>query len=98
MQVCFADFRAMMEVEYQGKNWPAGICDGPVTQAEFLGRLGIIERASKLMAANPAKAAGIEAGVARLMAPGGMGTRFKAIGVRGSGLPVLPGFEGGVKW
>jgi NADH dehydrogenase [ubiquinone] 1 alpha subcomplex assembly factor 7 len=66
--------------------------DGPITQAEFLGRLGIIERASKLMSANPAKAGEIEAGVARLMAPTGMGSRFKAIGVRSSGLPTLPGF------
>ena len=67
--------------------------DGPATQAEFLGRLGIIERASKLMSANPAKAGEIEAGVARLMAPGGMGTRFKVIGLRSPGLPALPGFE-----
>jgi SAM-dependent MidA family methyltransferase len=66
--------------------------DGPVTQAEFLGRLGIVERASRLMSANPARAAEIEAGVARLMAPNGMGTRFKAIGVRSPHLPVLPGF------
>ncbi len=41
--------------------------DGPLTQAAFLGRLGIIERASKLMAANPARAGEIEAGVMRLM-------------------------------
>jgi len=68
--------------------------DGPVTQAEFLGALGIVERASRLMAANPGKAGEIEAGVARLIAPNGMGTRFKAIGVRSEGLPVLPGFEG----
>jgi NADH dehydrogenase [ubiquinone] 1 alpha subcomplex assembly factor 7 len=67
--------------------------DGPVTQAEFLGRLGIIERASKLMAANPDKAGEIEIGVARLMSPGGMGGRFKAIGVRSEGLPPLPGLE-----
>jgi NADH dehydrogenase [ubiquinone] 1 alpha subcomplex assembly factor 7 len=66
--------------------------DGPVTQAEFLGRLGIVERASKLMSANPAKAAEIESGVARLIAPGGMGTRFKAIGIRSRQLPPLPGF------
>lgn len=46
--------------------------DGPVTQAEFLGSLGILQRASKLMAANPAKAGEIEASVARLMAPNGM--------------------------
>jgi NADH dehydrogenase [ubiquinone] 1 alpha subcomplex assembly factor 7 len=64
--------------------------DGPVAQAEFLGRLGIIERASKLMAANPAKAAEIEAAIARLNAPGGMGTRFQALGVRSPDLPPLP--------
>ncbi len=66
--------------------------DGPVTQAEFLGSLGIIERASKLMSANPAKAGEIEMGVARLMAPNGMGSRFKAIGLRSCSLPRLPGF------
>lgn len=66
--------------------------DGPVTQAEFLGRLGIIERASKLMEANPARAGEIEAGVMRLMAPNGMGTRFKVTGIRSPGLATLPGF------
>lgn len=66
--------------------------DGPVTQAELLGALGIMQRASRLMAANPGRAAEIEAGVARLMSPTGMGTRFKAIGIRSRGLPPLPGF------
>ena len=66
--------------------------DGPVTQSEFLGALGIIERASRLMSANPQRAGEIEAGVARLIAPNGMGTRFKVLGVRSSGLPPLPGF------
>jgi NADH dehydrogenase [ubiquinone] 1 alpha subcomplex assembly factor 7 len=66
--------------------------DGPVTQAEFLGSLGILRRASKLMAANPTKANEIEMGVARLMAPNGMGTRFKVIGLRSPDLPLLPGF------
>jgi NADH dehydrogenase [ubiquinone] 1 alpha subcomplex assembly factor 7 len=65
---------------------------GPITQAEFLGNLGINQRASKLMAANPAKANEIETGVARLMAPNGMGTRFKVLGVCSKGLPPLPGF------
>ena len=65
--------------------------DGPTTQAEFLGSLGIVERASRLMSANPARAGEIEAGVARLMAPNGMGTRFKAIGLRSPNLPPLPG-------
>jgi NADH dehydrogenase [ubiquinone] 1 alpha subcomplex assembly factor 7 len=65
--------------------------DGPVPQGEFLGRLGIMERASRLMAANPDKALAIETGVARLMAPGGMGSHFKAIGLS-TGLAPLPGF------
>jgi SAM-dependent MidA family methyltransferase len=67
--------------------------DGPITQGEFLGRLGIAERASRLMNANPAKAADIELGVARLIAPQGMGSRFKVIGVRSIDIPALPGFE-----
>lgn len=67
--------------------------DGPVPQAELLGRLGIIERASRLMAANPARAGEIEAGVARLIAPTGMGSRFLALGVRSEGVAPLPGFD-----
>ncbi len=62
------------------------------TQAEFLGRLGIVERASKLMAANPTQANALEMGVARVMAPGGMGTRFLALGMRSPGLQQVPGF------
>jgi len=69
------------------------VVDGPTTQAEFLGRLGIIERASKLMGANPGKAGEIEAGVMRLMAPNGMGTRLKVIGIRSPNVAKLPGFE-----
>lgn len=67
--------------------------DGPITQAEFLGRLGIVERASRLMHANPAKATEIEMSTARLMAPQGMGSRFKVVGIRSAHLPCLPGFE-----
>lgn len=66
--------------------------DGPTTQAEFLGSLGIVERASRLMHANPRRAVEVEAGVARIMAPGGMGTVFKIMGVRTTDLPPLPGF------
>lgn len=65
--------------------------DGPVTQAEFFGQLGVAERASRLMDANPEHAALIESAIARLMSPNGMGTRFKAIGARSPGLPPLPG-------
>jgi SAM-dependent MidA family methyltransferase len=67
------------------------VSEGPVAQGEFLGRLGIVERASRLMAGNPAKAAEIEAAVARLIAPHGMGTRFHVLGFRSPALPPLPG-------
>jgi SAM-dependent MidA family methyltransferase len=65
---------------------------GPLTQAEFLGRLGIVERTARLMAANPAQAGEIEAATQRLMSPGGMGQLFKAVAVRSPGLPVPSGF------
>lgn len=66
--------------------------DGPITQAELLSALGVTQRASRLMSANPGRAAEIEAGVARLLSPTGMGTRFKALGLRSPALPPLPGF------
>ncbi len=72
---------------------PGVAVDGPFAQADFLGRLGIVERASRLMAANPVAANGIEMDVARLLSPDGMGGRFQAIGLRSPGLPALPGFE-----
>lgn len=82
------DFAAFAQA-FQG----SGLVAAPlVTQAEFLGTLGIIERASRLMAANPTRAGDIEAGVARLMAPNGMGTRFKVMGVANASLTPLPGF------
>lgn len=64
--------------------------DGPIPQADFLGRLGAVERVSRLMASNPAKAGVIEAGVQRLLAPTGMGSRFLALGVRSPDLAPLP--------
>jgi NADH dehydrogenase [ubiquinone] 1 alpha subcomplex assembly factor 7 len=66
--------------------------DGPITQAEFLGRLGIVERTARLMAANPARAAEIETATHRLLSPGGMGQLFKAMVVRSPGLPAPPPF------
>jgi SAM-dependent MidA family methyltransferase len=65
--------------------------DGPRDQATFLSLLGIAQRTSRLMAANPAAAGALEAATARLISPTGMGTLFKAIGVRSSNLSPLPG-------
>lgn len=66
--------------------------DGPISQAELLGRLGIVERTARLMSANPARASGIEASTQRLMSPGGMGQLFKAVVVRSPGLTAPPPF------
>jgi SAM-dependent MidA family methyltransferase len=65
---------------------------GPITQAEFLGRLGLAERASRLMSKNPAQAGDIEAGAQRLVSPTGMGTLFKVLALRSPSLSPLPGF------
>jgi SAM-dependent MidA family methyltransferase len=66
--------------------------DGPMTQAEFLGRLGAVERAARLMAANPLRAGEIEAATQRLLSPSGMGQLFKAMVVRSAGVPAPPPF------
>ena len=64
---------------------------GPITQAEFLGRLGIVERTQRLMAANSGRAGEIEAAVQRLISPGGMGGLFKVMAVASPHLsPPLP--------
>jgi NADH dehydrogenase [ubiquinone] 1 alpha subcomplex assembly factor 7 len=60
---------------------------GPITQAEFLARLGIVERAQRLMAANPSTAAQIEAAVQRLVSPTGMGGLFKVLTISSPALP-----------
>jgi NADH dehydrogenase [ubiquinone] 1 alpha subcomplex assembly factor 7 len=76
-----------------GKARAAGLAaDGPITQAELLGRLGIVERTARLMAANPSRAAEIEAATQRLMSPGGMGQLFKAMAVRSLSVPAPPPF------
>lgn len=65
---------------------------GPITQAEFLGRLGIVERAQRLMSANTGRAGQIEAAVQRLISPGGMGGLFKVMAVGSPHLPPPPPF------
>lgn len=92
-QVDFNDVKLQFETCSASGDHPNVLVEGPITQAEFLGRLGIMQRASVLMAANPDKATTIETGVGRLMSPQGMGGRFKVIGVRSEDLPTLPGFE-----
>lgn len=69
---------------------------GPVTQADFLTRLGIAERGAALAAANPARAGQITSEIAKLIAHDQMGERFKAVclapgGTTGAATPS-PGF------
>ena len=69
---------------------------GPITQAEFLYRLGIEERAAVLRrSAPPDRAPGIDSALARLTDTGqrDMGSLFKVIGLSSPQLDVLPGFE-----
>jgi SAM-dependent MidA family methyltransferase len=69
---------------------------GPVTQARFLRRLGIGQRASVLKAAAPADYAGtIDAAVGRLTSEDrlGMGQLIKVLGLSSPKLHSLPGFE-----
>ena len=73
---------------FAAKARDAGLAaDGPMVQAEFLGRLGVAERASRLIAANPATAGAIEQSVQRLLSPTGMGQLFKVMAVRSRTLP-----------
>lgn len=67
---------------------------GPVEQGRFLRRLGIEARLAVLAArAEPAVAAGLDAGVRRLIDPSGMGSLFKVIAFATPALGTPPGFE-----
>jgi SAM-dependent MidA family methyltransferase len=70
---------------------------GPLTQSQFLRRLGIVTRAAKLKASAAEPAAGsIDAALKRLISEGqaGMGALFKAAAFAHPKLGVPPGFEG----
>jgi NADH dehydrogenase [ubiquinone] 1 alpha subcomplex assembly factor 7 len=67
---------------------------GPITQGEFLRRLGIVERATRLKRnAMPQQAADIDAALARLTAPDQMGELFKVLAIADPKLGPLPGFD-----
>lgn len=91
--VDFAELRAILARAVEGSGKRAPIIDGPVTQAHFLSMLGIVERASRLMADNPSEALAIEAAIARLLAEPGMGNRFKVLGMRSPDVAPLPGLQ-----
>jgi SAM-dependent MidA family methyltransferase len=67
---------------------------GPLTQGEFLRRLGIVQRATRLKAnAAPQQAADIDSALARLTAPDQMGELFKVLALADPKLGILPGFD-----
>ncbi|MGH6664996.1 MAG: class I SAM-dependent methyltransferase [Pseudolabrys sp.] len=69
---------------------------GPVTQSQFLRRLGIEQRATSLkIKATAEQAAGIDAALARLIGEGqgGMGALFKAAAFAHAPAGTPPGFE-----
>jgi NADH dehydrogenase [ubiquinone] 1 alpha subcomplex assembly factor 7 len=67
---------------------------GPITQGEFLRRLGIVERAARLKAAaTRQQAADIDAALTRLTAPDQMGDLFKVLAIGDPRLGPLPGFD-----
>ncbi len=66
---------------------------GPVEQGAFLTRLGILERAQRLVRdADESLARDIVDGMNRLVSPQRMGSLFKVIGLGPVGLAALPGF------
>jgi SAM-dependent MidA family methyltransferase len=68
----------------------------PITQSEFLRRLGIMTRAASLKSKNSDTAAAIDAALKRLISEGdaGMGVLFKAAAFAHPSLGVPPAFEG----
>lgn len=86
------DFEALARaVEAMGP-----VAYGPLAQSQFLRRLGIDMRASKLKArATPAEAAGIDAALARLIGVGrhDMGLLFKAAAFTHPSLGTPPAFD-----
>jgi NADH dehydrogenase [ubiquinone] 1 alpha subcomplex assembly factor 7 len=72
-----------------------GRIHGPITQRDFLLRLGIERRATMLKAQAPDKAAEIDRGFKRLTAAGpkGMGELFKVLAIADPKIGDLPGFS-----
>jgi SAM-dependent MidA family methyltransferase len=66
---------------------------GPVSQGDFLERLGLWVRTAALEAANPARSGELRAAAHRLASPARMGDLFKAMCVTRPDFPAPPGFE-----
>lgn len=68
------------------------IVSGPVTQGEWLNRLGIGQRAQSLIASNPHRRHDVEQAVNRLCGKDAMGELFKVMAIRHRDWPEPAGF------
>lgn len=82
------DFEALAGAAIPARAW------GPVTQGDFLRRLGIQTRATLLaQAGGPKVEADLIGQLRRLIDPGEMGTLFKVLALAHPALPLPPGLE-----
>jgi len=65
---------------------------GPVSQGDFLGRLGVAERTAMLARANPDNGEALAMAHRRLTSPAEMGSLFRAMAVVSPGWPEPAGF------
>ena len=83
------DFQALAEAARS----VGAAAHGPVTLGAFLDALGIGPRAAQLKrTASPEDAAAIDAALARLTSPAGMGDLFKVLAITAPGTPAPAGF------
>lgn len=82
------DFEAVAEASRE----EGAVVSALATQGEWLGRLGIAERAAQLIAANPGRGEEIAAALDRLTASEAMGNLFKVIALHSPGWPEAAGF------
>jgi NADH dehydrogenase [ubiquinone] 1 alpha subcomplex assembly factor 7 len=89
------DLTAHVDFEAVARAAEAGgaVVSGPVTQREWLHRLGIDQRAETLIASNPDKRHDIEQAVDRLCGKDEMGELFKVMAIRSTSWPEPAGFK-----
>jgi len=82
------DFEAVGRAARQA----GALVSGPVTQSEWLRRLGIEQRAQSLIATSPDKRHDVEQALDRLCGPDEMGELFKVMAIRSPDWPEPAGF------
>ncbi|MDG6094225.1 SAM-dependent methyltransferase [Acetobacter sp. AN02] len=85
------DFQAVAQAAVSA----GAVACASVTQGRFLEVLGARVRLAQLCQAAPEEAAGLTAGLDRLMAPDRMGHLFRVLVLHSPGLPVPPGCSAG---